>query len=113
MTSSFGPAVLWHVPAVVATRRLFSGVVLSPHVSQKMAGPIGKTAERARYVELTRQGLSNAEICRQLRIHRKTAVVGVMVAVIAIQPARCVPIRRWPKSVHPRIGPVPDCPVRA
>ncbi len=45
---------------------------MSPRVSQKMAGPAGKTAERARYVELTRQGLSNSEICRQLGIHRKT-----------------------------------------
>ena len=45
---------------------------MSPGVSQKMAGPAGKTAERARYLELTRQGLSNAEICRQLGIQRKT-----------------------------------------
>lgn len=37
-----------------------------------MVGPVGKTAERVRYVELTRQGLNNAEICRMLGIGRKT-----------------------------------------
>jgi IS30 family transposase len=37
-----------------------------------MPGAVGKTAERARYIELTRQGLNNAEICRQLGIPRKT-----------------------------------------
>lgn len=41
---------------------------------QKRAGGAGKTSERARYVELMQQGLSNAEICRQLGIHRKTGV---------------------------------------
>lgn len=41
-------------------------------ISQKMAGAAGKTAERARYIQLTRQGLNNAEICRQLGIGRKT-----------------------------------------
>jgi transposase, IS30 family len=45
---------------------------LKPRVSQKMVGPVGKTAERARYVELTRQGLNNAEICRILGIGRET-----------------------------------------
>lgn len=33
----------------------------------------GKTAERTRYIQLTRQGLNNAEICRQLGISRKTS----------------------------------------
>ena len=37
-----------------------------------MAGAAGKTAERARYIQLTKQGLNNAEICRQLGIGRKT-----------------------------------------
>lgn len=41
-------------------------------ISQKMAGAAGKTAERARYIQLTKQGLNNAEICRQLGIGRKT-----------------------------------------
>lgn len=45
---------------------------MSPRLSQKMAGPVGKTAERARYIELTRQGLTNSEICRMLGIDRKT-----------------------------------------
>jgi len=35
-------------------------------------GTEGKTAERARYVELARQGLSNGEICRMLGIFRRT-----------------------------------------
>ena len=39
---------------------------------QKKAGPQGKTAERARYIELTRQGLNNSKICRILGIYRKT-----------------------------------------
>jgi hypothetical protein len=43
-----------------------------PRLSQKMAGGPGKTAERARYIQLTRQGLNNAEICRMLGIERKT-----------------------------------------
>jgi len=34
----------------------------SARISQKMAGAAGKTAERARYIQLTRQGLNNAEI---------------------------------------------------
>ena len=44
----------------------------SSRVVQKMVGQAGKTAERARYVELTRQGLNNSEICRILGIGRKT-----------------------------------------
>ena len=44
----------------------------SSRVVQKMVGQSGKTAERARYVELTRQGLNNSEICRILGIGRKT-----------------------------------------
>lgn len=39
---------------------------------QKMVGPVCFTAERKRYVELTRRGLNNAEICRILGIARKT-----------------------------------------
>ena len=41
-------------------------------VVQKMVGPTGKTPERARYVELIRQGMNNSEICRVLGIGRKT-----------------------------------------
>ena len=44
----------------------------STRVVQKMVGQAGKTAERARYIELTRQGLNNSEICRMLGIGRKT-----------------------------------------
>ena len=38
---------------------------------QEMVGSVPMTAERARYVELTRQGLNNSEVCRIIRIRRK------------------------------------------
>jgi transposase, IS30 family len=47
--------------------------VLSRRVTQKMAGPTGKTDERARFIELTRQGVSSAEVCRILGINPKTS----------------------------------------
>ncbi|MDV6278332.1 helix-turn-helix domain-containing protein [Rhodococcus erythropolis] len=47
-------------------------MLATARISQKMAGAAGKTAERARYIQLTRQGLNNSEICRQLGIGRKT-----------------------------------------
>ena len=57
---------------VVATPVL-SGVVLAPlRTSQKKAGPPAKTSERVRYIELSRRGMNNAEICRLLGISRKT-----------------------------------------
>ncbi|WP_411194452.1 helix-turn-helix domain-containing protein [Rhodococcus erythropolis] len=47
-------------------------MLATARISQKMAGAAGETAERARYIQLTRQGLNNSEICRQLGIGRKT-----------------------------------------
>ena len=47
-------------------------MLATDRISQKMAGAAGKTAERARYIQLTKQGLNNAEICWQLGIGRKT-----------------------------------------
>jgi IS30 family transposase len=40
-------------------------------ITQKMVGPAPMSAERARYVELWRQGLNNSEICRIIGIRRK------------------------------------------
>jgi IS30 family transposase len=40
--------------------------------TQSKTGAQGKTAQRARYVELARQGLSNGEICHILGIVRRT-----------------------------------------
>jgi IS30 family transposase len=39
---------------------------------QLKPGPAGKTAERARYIQLMNQGFNNAESCRMLGIGRKT-----------------------------------------
>ncbi|MDV6278506.1 hypothetical protein R3Q06_34450 [Rhodococcus erythropolis] len=47
-------------------------MLATARISQKMAGAAGETAEHARYFQLTRQGLNNSEICRQLGIGRKT-----------------------------------------
>lgn len=45
---------------------------MSKRITQKMVGPAGKTAERARFIELTRQGVSISEACRVVSVNRKT-----------------------------------------
>ena len=45
---------------------------MSRRITQKMVGPAGKTNERAKFIELIRQGMSSSEACRVLGVNRKT-----------------------------------------
>lgn len=45
---------------------------MSRRITQKMVGPAGKTNERAKFMELIRQGMSSSEACRVLGVNRKT-----------------------------------------
>lgn len=73
---------------------------------QKMVGPVGFTAERKRYVELTRQGLNNAEICRILGIARKTGS-DWRNGYIRRHPATGV-VTRYPPIVEMRVASASD-----